>query len=85
MNIYIDAILYLKLIRAMRAISYRDDLYPQIPHDIYVLYIVYGAWMWAGASAELVIFEEEYVAWVVVSHLLTPIPCIITRNLFVRS
>ena len=35
--------------------------------------------MWMGAWADLVILEEEYpaAAWIVFSHLLTAIPCII--------
>ena len=38
--------------------------------------------MWVSALADRVTLEEEYLVWVVFSHLLTPIPCIITRNLF---
>ena len=48
---------------------------------IYFIYFVYGTWMWVGASADLVTLEEEYPAWVVFNHLLTPIHCIINLSL----
>ena len=52
---------------------------------MYFLYFVYGTCVWVGAFADLVTLEEDYPDWVVFSHLLTPIPCIITKNLFLRS
>ena len=75
MNKYMDAILYLKLI---------DDLYAHIQHEIFPIFYLWSLHV-GGASADLVTLEEEYPAWVVFSHLLTPIPCFITRNLILRS
>ena len=41
------------------------------------IYFVYGAWVWMGASADLITLEGEYITWVVFRHLLTPLPCIL--------
>ena len=52
---------------------------------IYFLYFVHGACLWADVSADMVLqCKEEYSAWRVFIHLLTPISCAITRNLFPR-
>ena len=80
MNMYMDAILYLKMHQ-----SHVEMIYTPKYYMIYFLYFVYGTWMWVGVLAALVTLEEEYQAWVVFSHLLTPIPCIITRKLYRRS
>ena len=40
--------------------------------------------MFVGASADLINLEEEYPAWIAFSHMITPIPCIITRHLYIR-
>ena len=40
-----------------------EMIYTPKYHVIYFLYFVYGAWMWVGASADLVTLEEEYPAW----------------------
>ena len=60
-----------------------ERIYTPKYHVIYFLYFVYGTWM--CASADLGHFEEEYPAWVVFNHLLTPVLCIIARKLHLRS
>ena len=41
--------------------------------------------MWVGASTDLVPLKEEYSAWVVFCHLLTPIPFIILISIFFKQ